>query len=246
MSDSWGATREPIEDYLDALYLRSRSDPRRGRRLLEEAADHLRATADGLVAGGMAREAAEAEAVRRFGPAEPLVRAEQSNSLRALAVESLRALIVLAGLGLVAVGVSGLVVAAMNAMFGRAFVGAGLPVAISSPDGHPATVAENADDAVVLRVLAGLVGVLVLVAAAMVSRRRGPRAPTLPAWVLDGVAAVCFGLGAAGLGAASVDQAVQHGTRGLGFFLSGALVALVGAALFGVRAVRTLFAIPRS
>jgi hypothetical protein len=237
---------EPIEEYLDALYVRSRSDPRRGRRLLEEAADHLRATAEELVATGMAREAAEAEAVRRFGPAEPLVRAEQSISLRALAVESLRAVTVLAGLGLVAVGLSGLVVAAMNAVFGRAFVGAGLPALVSGPGARAATVAENADDAVVLRVLAGLVGVLVLVVAAVVSRRRGHRAPTLPAWLLDVVAAVCFGLGAAGLGAISVDQAVQHGARGPGFFLSGALVALAGAAVFGVRAVRTLFVIPRS
>jgi hypothetical protein len=73
---------EPIEDYLDALYARLQSDPRRGRRLLEEAADHLHATADDLVAAGVQRQAAEAEAVRRFGPAEPLARADRRGNRR--------------------------------------------------------------------------------------------------------------------------------------------------------------------
>ena len=36
---------EPIEDYLDELYAQLRTDARSARRLLDEAADHLHATA---------------------------------------------------------------------------------------------------------------------------------------------------------------------------------------------------------
>ena len=135
----------------------------------------------------------------------------------------------------------GLVVAAMSALFGRDFVGAQLPNWISVAGGHPASVAENADDAVALRVLAGLAGLAVLVALWVVRRARpGLRLQVLPVAYVDVTGLVAFGVAAAALGTASVDQLVQHAGRGAGYFLSGAIVSVVGMVIFGVRATRDL------
>jgi hypothetical protein len=48
----------------------------------------------------------------------------------------------------------------------------------------------------------------------------------LPAGLVDALGAAAFAAGTAGLAIASADQAVQNGTSGVGFPLSGALVAL--------------------
>lgn len=80
------STDEPIEQYLDALYVElrtdPRTDPRSARRLLDEAADHLHGAAAELEATGMDRLEAEREAVRRFGPGGPLARADGARSAR--------------------------------------------------------------------------------------------------------------------------------------------------------------------
>ncbi len=223
-----------IEDYLDELLRRTRADPRATRRLLDETSDHLHAAAAELQASGMSRQEAETEAVRRFGPATPIARAATRGSVVALVFETLRAALFLAGCGLVAVGVSGLVALVMNLWFGRAFVG-GVSV---FPFGG-ASVTETADDAVVLRVIAGLIGVLLLLSYLAV-RRAATSAPLLPAGLVDALGAAAFAAGTIGLAAASADQAMQTGTIGPGFALSGALVALPAAAYFAVRAARAL------
>jgi hypothetical protein len=149
----------PIEDYLDELLRRSSTDARATRRLLDEAADHLYATAADLQAAGMAREQAEAEAVHRFGPVPPIMQAQARGSLPALAFETLRAALYLASFALVMVGISGLVALIMNLWAGTAFVGgqAVFP-------GRGTSVEEVADDAVVLRVVAGIAGLVLLLA----------------------------------------------------------------------------------
>ena len=81
----------PIEDYLDELLRRTRADARTTRRLLDEAGDHLYSAADELGRAGLSRADAEAEAVRRFGPAQPVVAATYRRSLMALSVETARA-----------------------------------------------------------------------------------------------------------------------------------------------------------
>ena len=234
-------TDGPIEHYLDELYTQLRTDPRASRRLLEEAADHLYNTSAELQDGGMDPVEAEREAVRRFGATSPLVRAHQRRWLGRLAVDTAHAVLFLGAIGLTAVGASGLLVAAMSALFGRDFVGAQLPNWVSVARVHPASVAENADDAVALRVLAGLAGVVVLVGLWLVRRARpGARLQVLPVAYVDLTGLVAFGAAAVALGAASVDQLVQHAGRGAGYFLSGAIVSVVGMALFGVRATRDL------
>ena len=223
----------PIEDYLDELLRRARADARTVRRLLDEASDHLHATATELRASGMSRQEAETEAVRRFGPVTPIVRATV-RPLVALFSETLRAALFLGGCGLVAVGISGLVALVMNLWFGRPFVGG---VSLSPFQGAP--VNETADDAVVLRVIAGLVGLVVLLGHLVLRRHTSPP-PLLPAGLVDALGAAAFAAGTAGLAIATADQAVQNGTSGVGFPLSGALIALPATLYFCVRAAHAL------
>lgn len=225
----------PIEDYLDGLLRRTHADARTTRRLLDEASDHLHAAATDLEAGGLSRQQAEAEAVRRFGPAAPVALATSRRSLAALFLETLRAAVFLAGCGLAAVGVSGLVALVMNVCFGRSFVG-GVSV---FPFQSGASVTETADDAVVLRLLAGLVGLAALLAY-WVARRRASSPPVLPAGLVDALGAAAFAAGTVALAIAAADQAVQGGADGVGFALSGALVALPATVYFCVRAARAL------
>ncbi len=231
---------EPIEQYLDELYLHLRTDPRSARRLLDEAADHLHGAADELEAGGMARLEAEREAVRRFGAGAPLARADAQRTFAGLLADTAKAVTLLGAIGLVAVGISGLVAAAMNALFGEQFVGGGLAQSIFG--GHTATMTEDAGDAVSLRVLAGLVGAVVLAVLWGLRRARPDlmRLRVLPSAYVDLVGLVAFASAAILLLAASIDQLVQHGGHGTGFFLSGALVSLVGALGYGIRAVRSV------
>lgn len=131
-------------------------------------------------------------------------------------------------------GISGLVALVMNLCFGRSFVGGATIFSLT-----PASVNEVADDAVVLRVLAGLAG-LVALACSLVWRRRAGSPPVLPAGLLDALGAAAFAAGTATLAVISVDEAVQHGASGVGFALSGALVAFPATVLFCFRATRAL------
>jgi hypothetical protein len=228
----------PIEDYLDELLRRTRSDARTTRRLLDEASDHLHATSAELVNDGMSAQAAEIEAVRRFGPVTPIVHATSRRSFLTLVVETMRGALFLAGCGLVAVGISGLVALVMNVWAGRSFVGGATVFAGQGP-----SVQEVADDAVVLRVIAGLVGLLLLLGY-LAWRRYTDTPPLLPPGLIDALGAAAFAAATAGLAIVSADQAAQTGTPGVGFPLSGALVALPATVYFCARASRALLPSP--
>jgi hypothetical protein len=235
---------EPIEDYLDELYVRLHGDPRRARRVLDEAADHLRESAARLVDTGLAPLAAEREAVRAFGRAEPLVASVRRAGWRTLAAESLRTVLMLAAIGLAAVGLSGAVAAGMNAAIGTWFVGHLPPNASVScfPGPVPCrvgSVGETAQDAVTLRVVAGLVGVVLLVALRFVGRRHRA-ARLLPPATTELLAGAAFGAATLALVAASVPLLTDNGGAGAGFYLSGAVVAAAAAVGYLVRAARVL------
>ena len=167
-------SQTPIEDCLDELLRRTRADARTTRRLLDEASDHLHETAAELQAGGLSLQEAESEAVRRFGPIRPIAQATFHRSLWALTVETLRAALFLGGCALIAVGISGLVALVMNVSVGRSFVGG---QSVFPGLGPGASVAETADDAVVLRVLAGLAGLMLLLCYFAWRRYRPAAAP---------------------------------------------------------------------
>lgn len=227
-------TESPIENYLDELLRRTRADARATRRLLDEAGDHLYAAAAELQAGGSSRPDAETEAVRRFGPVAPIVRTTFRRSFLDLVAETSRAAVFLLGCGLVAIGASGLVALVMNVAVGRSFVGGHNALA-----GQGSSVQEAADDAVILRVLAGVLGLAILLASAVL-RRRTSRPPVLPAGLVDALGATAFAAGTVCLAAAAGDQAAHEGTSGVGFWVSGALVSLPACVYFCARATRAM------
>lgn len=248
---------EPIEEYLDELLRELRLPPAETRRLLAETEGHLREAAETLQAGGLGREHAEQEAVRRFGTVGDVTAAASAarrpalpTVARSLAWSSLT----LTGAGLLAVGLSGGVAALANALAGPHFVGA-LPETYPAAacayftSAHPgaancaqAAMWENSQDAVTLRVLAGLLGVLALVLAGWWRRRL-----SLDRWLLaacDGataaIAALAFGVAALVLVGMSIDLGVQHGSGGVGYYLSGGLVASAAATLAATSCYRRL------
>jgi vacuolar-type H+-ATPase subunit H len=239
-----------VENYLDQLYARLRCAPRDARRILAEAEDHLReAVTDGLAAG-LARTEAEEQAVSSFGSVRAVVRAHDARLRRLPTAAVLRDVILttwrLGAIGLVAVGASGLIAWLMNAVFGRSFVG-GAPGAVRYPAAdcqrwlslwpHAHTCAqavmlENSSDAVTLRLAAGVLGVAAL-ATYHLARRRSR--DLLPDSFTPTVAMTLFGAAGLGLAVISVDDTVLGMRSGLGtaagagFYLSGAIVALVMA-----------------
>jgi hypothetical protein len=148
----------------------------------------------------------------------------------------------------VAIGVSGGVAAAMNALFGRAFVGNlheafpfsacqhFLAVQPSTTSCGRAAVLENSSDAVALRLAVGLLGLLII-GAVWVWRRVRPQ-HTGP--VSSVLACTVFGLGALALIGASVDLAITRGSDGVGWYLSGGLVAAIACGVFAVPTARRL------
>ncbi|HTT52275.1 MAG TPA: permease prefix domain 1-containing protein [Streptosporangiaceae bacterium] len=250
-----------VEAYLDQLYARLRGSPRQGRRLLAEAEDHLRQGVEEGLAGGLSLREAQEHAISSFGSVRAVVRAHDTR-LRRLPSTAVLADLVMSGwklgsVGLLAVGASGLVAAAMNAIFGRPFVGAQLrgttlPAAscrywLSNwPGAHSCTQAyllESSSDAVSLRVAAGLLGLLLL-AGYYLARRRGWSTGVLPDGFTPTVAVSLFGtagLCLAGLAAMRGRGVLAVGGHiGPGFFLSGALVALAVAAGYGWQLQRSL------
>ncbi|MGE5137268.1 MAG: permease prefix domain 1-containing protein [Gemmatimonadota bacterium] len=242
-----------IEEYLDLLYAELRTSPPEARRILAEAEDHLReGMAEGLAAGMTGREAA-GHAISSFGSVRAVVRAHERR--RRPAVTLLASLAAaawqLAATGLLAVGASGLVAAVMNRTLGSGFVGgapsaAGLPAAACRyylanwPGAHTcgqAWMLETASDAVTLRVLAGLAG-LVMLAGYLAARRRAPR--VLPDGVVPAVAVTLFGTAGAALAWLSAAGPVAGGHGGPGSYLSGAIAALAVAAGFALPLRRSL------
>jgi hypothetical protein len=247
---------DPIEEYLDLLYARLRTSPGQARRVLAEAEDHLReAVADGLSAGMTEREAQEA-AISSFGSVRAVVRAHDVRLRRFPALAVLGDLVMsawmLAGVGLLVIGVSGLVAEVVNAAFGPRFVGAipsGARITAAAcrswladnPGAHScaqAAILETSGDAVRLRLVAGIAG-LVLLAAYHLSRRRWSDA-VLPDGFVATVAVSLFGLAGLGLAWLAANQGVVGVSSGPGFYLSGAIVSLGVAAVYVPALRRTL------
>jgi hypothetical protein len=243
-----------VEEYLDLLYAELRTSPQDARRILAEAEDHLReGVAEGLAAGLSEHEAAE-HAISSFGSVRAVVRAHQRRrQLSATALLSDLAVSAwqLISIGLLAVGASGLVAAVMNHTLGREFVGgtptaAGLSAAgcrsylAGWPSAHSCAQAwmmEVSSDAVTLRVVAGLAG-LVMLMGYLLARRRAPRA--LPAGFIPTVAMAGFGTAAAGLTWLALAGRAAGVSNGPGYYASGAIVALAAAAAFALPLRRAL------
>jgi len=253
--------RDLIDAYLAELRASLRATPAEAKLVAAEAEDHLlQTTAAGLAAGLTRREAQEA-AISAFGSVRAVVRAHEStpgNLVRGRTPEAVLGDLFLgswklAGIGLIAVGASGLVVALMNVMFGRAFTGQA-PAGVTFPKakcaywmaGWPGThtcavahMLEASSDGVVLRIGAGIMGLALLEAYAIARyllRRRGQGRAVPLAGYFPVLAACVFGAGALALVLAQLTGFTV--TEGPGAYLSGAIMAALVAAGYGVRARR--------
>ncbi|MBV9795184.1 MAG: hypothetical protein JO016_14745 [Actinobacteria bacterium] len=239
---------DPVEDYLDQLYVSLHTTPRQARRILAEAEDHLReATAVGVEAGLSEREAQEA-AVSSFGSVRAVVRA---HARRVPPVAVLGELVMsawkLTSIAVLAVAGSGLVAFAMNEILGPRFVGGNpspadralslsactywMNIWTHAQSCSQAAMLETSSDAVTLRLLTLIPGLVLLggyLLARRYQRQRGWRADLLPEAFVPTVAACLFGgltVGLTYLGTATSMPVTTNG--GPGVFLSAAVVTLL-------------------
>jgi hypothetical protein len=250
-----------IEDYLDDLHLRLRGAPRDIRRTLRETEDHL---ADAVAAGldaGLTPEAAERDAIERFGRPDDVARAvNRSRSGPRVRIGLLiEQAACLGGVALAAVGLSGVVAAVMIGIAGRAFVFADAPGRTYPASAcrhwlalHPhagdcarAALAEHVSDGLLQRFAAGVAGLVLLAALAWRIRRQGRSiGQVLGAPLVSIVGATAFGAAGAVLLAMGVDAVRVSGGNGAGQWFSAGGVSMIAAGLFAVSAARRLREIP--
>lgn len=249
----------PIEDYLDELFLASRSStPRDARHLLVEAEAHLRDAATAAARDGMSELEAEEDAVRRFGAPSRLARSDRYRSIGDVLRGSAFSALQLASVGGIAVGVSGVVVqllrvagVPLRVLGGPVDLGltsAGPPIASSvtcpgwlavDPRSRAClipAVASLLDRLVATRMLVGTAGLLVL-AALLFFRRRQRRLGTwapLPALITDSIATTAFAVASLALVALGASSLADGGFGALQW-LSAAPIALVAACWYGLR-----------
>jgi hypothetical protein len=250
----------PIESYLDELVAGlSTRQPRELRHLIAEAESHLRDDTAAGMAAGLSAHAAELAAVERFGAASELAAAERRRlvtPLWALARQFALTAVVLGGVGAIAVGASGALSAGIERVAGSRVVAAPASGRLLSagdctrwlgldPAAHTCRAAATADwvnEVIWYRLALGLLGTLAL-AVFVVIRRRSSRVhgwALLPPAVSDAIAATLFcvgGLWTLGLG---INAIAATSGDGSGQWLSAAVVALIAAAVFGVRLIRDL------
>jgi hypothetical protein len=248
---------ESIEAYLDALLLELRGSPRAARHALREVEDHLLdATRDG-VAEGLGETEAARRAVERFGPPELVARTVGRGAtigFAALIRDVVASLVPVGAIFLVAIGLSGLVAEGFGLAFGKDFV-AGDPPGVTytaercvqllsfepgATSCAEAATAHHFGEVVWYRLVAGLLGVLVLAAWALWRRRAGLRRGALgrsfPLTVGAALAAAAAG-GLLFLGSAGPITGHYDGT---GNPLSAGLVSALLVAAFGVLLWREL------
>lgn len=250
----------PIETYLDRLVVEmAASPPRRFRRLLAEAEEHLRDDRRHLVAEGLSEDEAERQAVGRFGAARDLAaddRRQLMTPLHAVARRVLVSGLLLAGVGGIAVGLSGLIAGLFRAVAGSSFLVDVAPhQTLSAADCarwlalqpgaascRDAAVADWANETVAYRIAAGILGVTCLLGYAWVRHRSSPgnREQGLPRAVSDAIGVTAFAGGAAWTLVMGLQMVTTAHGQGSGQWLSAAPVALVGVVVFGLRLLSDL------
>jgi hypothetical protein len=153
--------------------------------------------------------------------------------------------------GLLAIGASGLIAATMNAALGAEFVAGDLPgvtytadrcadlaeYAPSATSCEQAAAIHHTDEVVTSRIAAGVLGLIAL-AFWWVVRLRVSK-DDLPHGLVSAMGLSIFGIVGLGLAAVALN-ALALGGNGAGGPLSGAIVSLVVALVFGARLVRDL------
>jgi hypothetical protein len=247
MSDDSG-DRDLIDTYLDDLASRLHGPPDRVARILGEADAHLRDAAEAAAAAspGTGSSAIQQQVIAGFGQSAQVARAHNRALLQPKKLLGPVALLAaqVIGIGLVVVGSSAFVLALVAQAVGRNSTFAN-PIGMHAAPGacaywmqlHPlaancadALTAETAADAIVQRAMAGILGLLVLVAVLIVRRWKPawsrsiiPRGTT-PALALVGflpAALALFGVG--------VDRVAVSQGRGAGMWFADGAVAVIAA-----------------
>jgi hypothetical protein len=221
-----------LDDYARQLGL---SDPG-ARRLLGEASDHLYSDLTQRVSAGADPQDAAEAAIAAFG--DPPELADAARPWARL----LSSTWLFAAAGLIAIGLSGLVANVFGSIWGWSFV-AGDPAGLTyspqrcaeyltvAPDAgncQSAALVDHYSEVVDQRVLAGVVGVVVVLAYVWWRRHGGVPASQL---LVGGVAVVSFGLaGVFQLANAATSSQLDQGM--VGAWLAGGIVALAFAVAF--------------
>jgi hypothetical protein len=255
-------TADLIEGYLDQLLGHLRGSAHDVRRILVEAEEHLRDGAAEQMAAGASEEQAQRRAIERFGHPRAVARRFSAGLAPVpppvVAAELARAAVPLAGVGLVAIGASGLLAELLGRLLGAGFVAGDLPGMTYTPERcaefleyfpdagscEQAAALHHWGEVVEYRVAVGVLGLLVLGAFLLWRRGRGGRPPEYLGVLPDGFAATVatslYGVAAAVLALEGLDALLVAGGDGAGQWLSGAVVALAMAVLYGVSLYRTM------
>jgi hypothetical protein len=249
----------PADRYLDALFDRLAGTGNAGRRSMVEAEDHLRAASAAALSSGLDREAAERQAVQRFGAAGSIAAQLQitHRGVAALIRPLLAGAYTIGVVGALALGVSGLLSEISGHVFGAAFVSGDIngitytPARCADyfeyfPDAgscNAAAALHHWGEVVEYRVALGVLGLLALGFGLVLRRGLAGRwalwRPSAVAVAL--VTTALAGAAAVGLGGLSVLQLVTGQHTGVGANLAdgtvAGVVALV-AAVVGLRARR--------
>lgn len=240
---------DPVEAYLDQVARRLRGDAADARRLLAELESHLLDEVDAARAEGLDDAAARERALARIGSVRTVARAANGGT------RDLLAALMTSAAGLAVVGfaaiLTGTLVAellghvfSMHAFYGlpgdvnpaAAKVAGWLADQPSATNWHQAATLENADDTLLLRGGASLIGLIgSLVAYAWLRRRhRG-----LPIAV---VGATAFGIVGLALVFGGVTGSYTAAEWGTGKWLTDGLVALTVAMAYAGTAARRALA----
>ena len=148
----------------------------------------------------------------------------------------------LGAIAMIAVGASGVLSGGLGAAFGKPFVSGDLPGTTysasrcadfheyhpSAPTCAAAAAAHHFDEVVTYRLAAGLLGLVVLGALALLRRRRRLAWDLLPDGFVATMGCVGFGLAALWCGGTAIDSFVLGGhTGGAGQYLSGAIASAI-------------------
>ncbi len=249
---------QTIDDYLDALLGELRVDPRRARRILAEAEDHLRESAREISIAGASEADAARIAIDRFGPPGEVARRFTRGSYilsGALIRPLIASLLLLAAIGFLVVGASGVLAWAFGKTISIAFVSADGPGVTYTAERckdflgfHPeagncaAAAQAHHFDEVTGRMDFGVLGLVALTAWFFVRRslRTMERWSLLPRGFTPAVGATAFTLASLALPFAILTWAFQGLHSGAGNNLSIGLASLVAAGGFVIAFARDL------
>lgn len=252
----------PAARYLDDLAERLPGSGRSLRRILAEVEDHLAEAAAARRGPGVDQEAAEAAAVERFGPpagiARELSRVEGWRLSRDVLRQLVSVCVFVGAVGMVAIGASAVLAVGARVAFGMPFVsgdadGVTYTAARCADlrDYHPeaatceaAATLHHYDEVVTYRLAAGVLGLVVLLGWALVTRRRrravGTAWPSLPPGFAATVGTALSGICALALLGTGGGQLLTRDTHGAGGSLSAGILAAAAFLGFAVALWRAM------